>query len=76
MIPFLLHAPDDGADADADGDDEKGEWESGERGARLIDDTQLTTQHIYGVCSRPQRTSKRIALGCVTPGRGASSRNL
>ena len=28
MIPFLLHAPDDDAD-----DDEKGEWENGERGA-------------------------------------------
>ena len=52
MIPFLLHAPDDvGDDADGDGD-EKGEWENGterngERGARLIDDTQLTTQHVY-----------------------------
>ena len=54
MIPFLLHAPDDGGgDDDTDGGDDEKEGgrmreQDGERGARLIDDTRLTIiQHIY-----------------------------
>ena len=53
MIPFLLHAPDDGGDDDTDGGDDEKEGgrmrgeQDGERGARLIDDTRLAIQRIY-----------------------------
>ena len=60
MIPFLLHAPDDGGDDDTDGDDDEKEGgrmreQDGERGARLIDDTRLTIQHIYRAVEKSWR---------------------